>query len=95
MSKRKKQPPEVHQLELENGKLKRTISRLRKKLARLEETQSESETEVEPEEEPKEVKELSNGSLCPSCNANGVVELLLLGKTYNVCKICKWRKKDV
>lgn len=87
MPKRKKQS-DLSDLEAENARLKRTISRLRKKLIRFEdqEVTIQEEISIEKESPPSSNK-------CPNCHEDGITELILLNNTYVVCKSCHWRKK--
>jgi hypothetical protein len=87
MPKRKKQS-DLSDLETENARLKRTISRLRKKLIRFE------DQEITIQEEISIEKELpQSSSKCISCGTGELAELALNGNVYNVCKSCHWRKK--
>jgi hypothetical protein len=85
---REEESRELHKLESENTKLKKSVARLRKKLERYESAASDDEDDTES------VKQVGIPSKdkCPECSSKEVVELDFAGRVFKLCKICKWRK---
>ncbi len=87
MSKRQREEESrsLNKLESENAKLKKSVSRLRRRLERYEGVATEDDEEI------KEVP-ISDKEKCPECSSKDLTELDLGGKLFRLCKACKWRK---
>ena len=87
--KSKKEPEEVQELRQENEDLRRTVSRLRKRLKKLEpvETEEVDEVVIKPEALP------FQGAACPKCFSIQFTLFHTPTATLRICGVCKGRTK--
>jgi len=81
-------------LKRENTKLKRTVKRLEKEVTKRLHIASAVEEDALDETGGVLCRETLNLGICPTCRSDCVRQIILLGRSYRVCKDCGWRKRD-
>lgn len=93
-AKRETEAKERASLKRENKALKKQISKLRRRLQHLEETQIENEEIAQDDVESMgETLKVVIGDLCPNCGGANMTTIIIPNGTLHVCKDCKHRSK--
>jgi hypothetical protein len=81
----------LRHLKGENHKLAKTVSRLKKELEKATVIRNQFESEDEPTEQDGQQNEQSKIVPVCKCSSVNVVVIEVIGRTYAVCKDCKYR----
>lgn len=85
---------QLRHLKGENQKLAKQNARLRKEIEKSALVPEEKYYKQELlTEAPDEWKERINKPACPKCNSNDMAEITVIGRTYRVCRDCKYRER--